>query len=357
MPTPALPSPLLERLRDLSAKLNRTVSIMEVCGTHTMAIHRCGIRSLLPANVRLISGPGCPVCVTSASDIDRMIGLSADNERIITTFGDMIRVPGSSMSLQTARSRGARVRVVYSPMDALKIAMENRSDEVVFLAVGFETTAPGIAAALIEAQRLDVENFCIASVLKQIPPALEALLSSPKTAIDGLLCPGHVSVIIGSRAYESVSRVFRLPCAIAGFAGEEILDGLVCLLEQIHTREISVCNRYSAWVKPEGNTHALNLMRRVFEPCNTEWRGLGMIPNSGLALNPEFERFDAFRRFAVPDCKVSEVSGCRCGDVLQGVIEPSECGLFGTACTPEDPVGPCMVSSEGACAAAQKYQE
>lgn len=328
---------------------------MEVCGTHTMAIHRHGIRSLLPENLRLISGPGCPVCVTPATTIERILHLAQDHQRVITTFGDMIRVPGRETSLEQARSRGAQVRAVYSPMDAVTLASKNQGEQVVFLGVGFETTAPAIAAAILEARRLDLRNFSVAPALKVIPPALNALLASRKTGIDALLCPGHVSVIIGSDAYEPIAAQYRLPCVVAGFEGSEILDGMVRLLEQIHAGQSRVENAYPLWVKPQGNPHALQLIDQVFEPEDAQWRGLGLISNSGLRLRDHLREFDAFERFDVPMIDSIEAPGCRCGEVLQGLLQPDQCALFSTACTPDSPVGPCMVSSEGACAAAHRF--
>lgn len=358
---------LAGQIASLAARLERPVALMEVCGTHTMAIHRHGIRSLLPPNIRLISGPGCPVCVTPASAIDRMLwlsdggtatpgGQSMPSQPIIATFGDMIRVPGSTQSLQQARSQGADVRTLYSPMEAVQWAAEAPRRQVIFLGVGFETTVPGIAAAVVEARRRGLENFSVAAAFKTVPRALEALLSSPRTAIDGLLCPGHVSVIIGSEVYEDVARRFGVPCVVAGFEGLEILDAVARLLEQLAGDGAAhVENRYAQWVKPQGNARAREMIERVFEPCDAEWRGLGVIAGSGLALRPEFARFDAFARFHPPAFESSEPQGCLCGEVLQGAAEPAQCGLFGRACTPEMPVGPCMVSSEGACAAAFKY--
>jgi len=348
---------LIERIHELAAALPREVCIMEICGTHTMAIYRQGIRSLLPRNVRLISGPGCPVCVTPTAVIDRMLLLANHPERIIATFGDMIRVPGTQGSLQQARGEGADVRTVYSPMDAVKLAAENPARQVVLLGIGFETTAPAIAAAVVEADRLHLDNFIVAAACKLVPPALDALLQSPRARIDALLCPGHVSIIIGANAYEDVVRNYGVPCVIAGFEGDDILGAIVRMLEQIADGKACVENMYAQWVKPEGNVQARELMQRVLERCDAEWRGLGRIAQSGLRLRECFRRYDAFERFAVPEVESREPRACRCGEVLQGAADPADCTLYGKTCTPESPVGPCMVSSEGACAAAFKYGE
>lgn len=353
------PAPETQDLRDELARLaeqaGRSLTLMEVCGTHTMAIHRHGLLSVLPETVRLISGPGCPVCVTSQGQIDQIVELARRPEVMIATFGDMVRVPGSTSSLERERARGADVRVVYSPLEALAQAEAAPSREVVFIAIGFETTMPTIAAALIEARRRKLGNFSILSAGKRIPPALEALLAADDLRLDGLLCPGHVSVIIGSRAYEVLARRYGVPCVVAGFEPVEVLAAVAALVGQAAEGRAEVENRYGTWVRPEGNRRAQEALDAVFEPGPARWRGLGMIDDSGLLLREEWGTFDAARRFNVEEADVPEPPGCRCGDVLRGRIAPAECSLFARACTPERPVGPCMVSNEGSCAAAYRY--
>jgi hydrogenase expression/formation protein HypD len=349
-------APHLERLRAAAARLApREITLMEVCGTHTMAIARQGLRALFPPNVRLISGPGCPVCVTPQGTIDRMVALARIPGVTIATFGDMLHVPGTESSLERERARGADVRVVYSPMEALARARQDASREVVFLAVGFETTAPTIAGTLLAARAEGVKNFTVAVAGKVVPPALEALLGFDDLALDGLLCPGHVSVIIGARAYEFIPLEHGIPCAIAGFEAGEILAGVASLADQLADGRAEVENLYPAWVKPEGNPRAQAAIAAVFETADAEWRGIGVIPGSGYCLRPEWSEFDAFARFAIPEMQAPEPAGCRCGEVLRGSARPRDCALFGAVCTPQNPIGPCMVSSEGSCAAEFKY--
>jgi len=347
--------PLRSELEKCAERARRPLTLMEVCGTHTMAIHRHGIRALLPENVRLISGPGCPVCVTSQGQVDQIVELAARPEVTIATFGDMVRVPGSHSSLERERAGGADVRVVYSPLDAVAIAEAEPSRQVVFIGIGFETTAPAVAAAVVEARKRRLGNFTLVAAGKLIPPALEALLSSGDLNLDGLICPGHVSVIIGSRAYEVLAEKHRLPCVVAGFEPAEVLEAVVALVRQAAEGRAEVENRYSTWVRPEGNRRALAMMEKVFRPGPAKWRGLGTIEGSGLVLRPEWEEFDAAARFGLEERDVPEPEGCRCGDVLRGLVSPGDCPLFADRCTPEEPVGPCMVSSEGTCAAAYRY--
>jgi len=328
---------------------------MEVCGTHTMAIARSGIRDLLPPYIRLISGPGCPVCVTSQGDIDRVIQLARNHDITLLTFGDMMRVPGSESSLQQCRSQGADIRVVYSPLDALQLACQNPQREMVFLGIGFETTAPAIAHTIIEAQRLGVRNFSVWSLHKTVPPALEAIFSDPELELDGLICPGHVSLVIGCAAYEELISKHHKPCVVTGFDERDILEGIYMLMRQIASGQARVEIQYKRLVKPEGNLIAQGLIAQVFEPVTVNWRGLGVLPGSGLAIRESYADFDASRRFTVPDIEEKPIRGCACGAILTGKISPSQCALFGTVCSPLNPVGPCMVSQEGACAAHYRY--
>jgi hydrogenase expression/formation protein HypD len=325
------------------------VRLMEVCGTHTVAIRRSGIPSLLPGNLALLSGPGCPVCVTPNGIVDHAIALAGREDVILVTFGDMIRVPGSTSSLARARSLGADIRVVYSPLDALKIARGHEDKQVVFLGVGFETTAPTVAAAVQAADQ--VGNFSVLVAHKLVPPALDALCTHPDFAVDGLICPGHVSTIIGSEAYQAVARQYGVPCVIAGFEPVDVLLAVSMLLRQIRDRRHEVEVEYRCAVKPEGNQRALQLMNSVFVPTDSDWRGLGTIADSGLTLRQEFEERDAARRLEVEVEPLREHPGCQCGQVLVGSVQPAQCPMFGKGCTPSEPLGPCMVSSEGTCAA------
>ena len=329
---------------------------MEVCGTHTMAIFRGGLPSLLPANVRLLSGPGCPVCVTPMGYVDAAVALARRPDVTVATFGDMVRVPGSQTSLERERAAGADVRVVYSPTDALRLAEEQRDRKVVFLGVGFETTAPATAVTVGEAQRREVGNFFMLSAHKLVPPALRALLADETAALDGLILPGHVSVVLGTRPYEFIAQDFGRPGVVTGFEPTDVLQAIGMLLEQIVRNEPQIENQYARVVRPEGNPAALERVREFLEPCDTEWRGLGQLPESGLRLRAEFRRHDAEAALGVEIPEGKEPAGCRCGDVLRGMIEPEACGLFAKRCTPMTPVGACMVSSEGSCAAHFKYR-
>jgi hydrogenase expression/formation protein HypD len=333
----------------------RPYRIMEVCGTHTMAIGRFGLRRLLPEGVKLISGPGCPVCVTPKSYLDRAAALGRAGVTL-ATFGDMMRVPASTTDLLRLRAEGADVRVVYSTLDALAYARERPDLKVVFLAVGFETTAPTVAAALKRARAEGVANFFVLAAHKLIPPAMRALCRAPGLALDGFLCPAHVSAVIGGRAYDDFPRDYGVGCAIAGFEPADILRGVYLLLAQRAAGVPRVDNEYTRVVKDDGNAAARAVMAEVFEPADAEWRGFGVIPASGLRLRDEYAAFDAARAFDVAVEPTAPDMGCRCGDVLSGALEPEGCALFGAACTPESPVGPCMVSSEGTCAAAYKYR-
>ena len=339
-------------------RLPGRVKLMEVCGTHTMAIAKAGIRSLLPKGVELISGPGCPVCVTPQGDIDAFLELSENPDVILTTYGDMIRVPGSRRGddLRARRAKGADVRVVYSPMDAVELAIDTPEKQIVFLGVGFETTAPGTALAIEAAKEGGVKNFSVLPMLKTVEPALYALYNSPDFDISGLICPGHVATILGEVGFRYVPEKLNLPAVITGFEPLDVLTGIYMLLVQIAEGEPRLENEYTRAVLPEGNPVAREICARVFEPCDSAWRGLGIIPGSGLAIRGAYAEHDARRRFDIIDRCPPEPAGCCCGDIIRGKRAPRECPLFGRVCTPEDPVGPCMVSGEGACAAAWKYQ-
>ncbi len=346
---------IIKVLEKLTEKIGRQISLMEVCGTHTVSIFRHGIRSLIPPSIKLLSGPGCPVCVTPIGDIDRMLYIAKQSNVILTTFGDMMRVPGSKGSLYNAKAEGANVRMVYSPLEALKIAEENEDKKIVFFAVGFETTAPLIAATIYEAERRGIPNFFIYSVHKLVPPALEVLVNTEELNLDGFILPGHVSTIIGSKVYEYIPQKYEKACVITGFDADDILNALVMLLNQILRGEPKVEIQYRDAVKPEGNPKALEFLYKFFEPCHSNWRGIGVIPNSGLKLKEEYSHRDAQYVFSIPEIKSIEPKGCQCGLVLRGVKIPTQCPLFEKICTPENPVGACMVSSEGSCAAYYKY--
>ena len=328
---------------------------MEVCGTHTVSLFRSGARSFFPDDLRLISGPGCPVCVTSQGYLDAACELAERPEVIIATYGDMLRVPGRRGSLERMRGDGARVAVVYSVRDALKLAEERPESQVIFLAVGFETTTPPTAVTLLEAQRRGVKNFSVLAGHKLVIPAMEAPLSAGEVPVDGFLCPGHVSVIIGAEAYAPIAGGFGKPCVVAGFELENMLEGVRGLLAQKAEGRSEVENVYGVAVTGPGNRAAWDLVTRVFEPGDAVWRAMGTIPNSGLDLREEFADFDARRRFGVEDGPDLHPPGCLCGEVIQGKASPADCALFGEGCNPLEPIGPCMVSSEGTCAAWYKY--
>ncbi len=352
------PPELLARTHRLADALgDRKVALMEVCGTHTMAISRMGLRALMPANVRLVSGPGCPVCVTPTGYIDAAIELAHRPDVLVTTFGDLMRVPGTHSSLVRGRSEGAHVEVVYSPLAALDRARANPDRQVVFLGVGFETTAPAVAACIQQARRQNIHNFSVLLAHKLIPPAMAALLADPRVVLDGFICPGHVSVIIGSDAYRPLCERFSVPCVVTGFDGPDILTGINMLLAQLVGGRTELECQYAVAVRPEGNPRARKLLEDTFTVVDTDWRGLGTIPESGLVLRSEWSGFDAASRFHLDLQRTEPRTGCRCGNVMRGIIEPRQCSLFGTTCRPESPVGPCMVSSEGVCAAHYRYEQ
>ena len=341
-------------LRQIKSISKKKINLMEVCGTHTVTIFRNGIRKMLPSNINLISGPGCPVCVTPISYIDEIIALSRGENFIITTFGDMIRVPGSTSTLEKEKTDGADIRIVYSTLDALKIAQDNFSKEVIFMGVGFETTSPTIASAVLKAQKEKIENFSVLSVAKIMPPAMKALLEGKEVNIDGFICPGHVSVIIGSKPYTFITIQYKVPCVICGFEPLDILQSIYMLVKQIEDGRAEVEIQYERAVKPEGNKIALDKIDEVFKVVDSNWRGIGNIPLSGLEIKDKYGKFNA-RKFVVEIEETKEPKGCRCGEVLRGVITPPECPLFRKGCSPENPQGACMVSTEGTCAAYYKY--
>jgi len=346
---------LTVKIKKTMARIARPVCLMEVCGTHTMAIYRHGIKTIIPASLKLLSGPGCPVCVTPNNFLDQAIAFSRLDDVIITTFGDMLNVPGSSTTLAFEHAAGRDIRTVYSPLDAVAIAQRNPDKKVIFLAVGFETTSPAVAGTILEAQERNVPNFFISCAHKLIPPAMQLLVRDPELQIDGFICPAHVSAIIGSDAYEFLARDHGIPCVITGFEPLDILQGIYMLLQQILTVSPRVEIQYSRVVKHAGNTTALGLLSEVFEEIDTAWRGLGTLPQSGLSLAKAYAHFDAGQVFKVACEPEKEDPGCRCGEVIKGKLEPETCHLFRTVCTPVTPVGPCMVSQEGTCAAHYKY--
>ncbi len=346
---------LRSELHELCGGLGRRVQLMEVCGTHTVSAFRSGIRSLLPENLRLVSGPGCPVCVTAQRHIDAAIELAARSDVILATYGDMMRVPGRLGSLERLRARGARVHVVNSIRTALNLARTHSDTPVAFLGVGFETTAPATAATVLEAQRDGVENFSVLMCHKLVVPAMQALLDAGDVPLDGFLAPGHVSVIIGVEAYRPVVTAHRRPVVVVGFEPEQILTGLVALVRQIVEGRAELENVYPAVVSSRGNRVAQELLERVFVVSDTPWRELGVIPCSGLELAADYRHFDALERFGIELGEDEDHPLCRCGEVITGRVEPVECPAFGEQCTPLDPIGPCMVSSEGTCAAWYKY--
>ncbi|MBU0701938.1 hydrogenase formation protein HypD [bacterium] len=388
---PMLAKGLIESINRLVDRTDRKIVLMEVCGTHTVAIFKHGIRNLLDSSIRLVSGPGCPVCVTAAQDIDRAVWLSRQKDVILATFGDMIRVPGSTVSLEgfsgsykdaregsrgdaetrrgervnsleRQRVEGADIRVVYSVLDALELAKTNPAKKVIFLGVGFETTSPSIASCIYTANKQGISNFWVFVCHKLIPPAMRALLEAGEATINGFICPGHVSTIIGSLPYEFIAKEFGVPCVIAGFEPLDILQSVYMLISQIKETKAQVQIQYSRCVKPEGNEKALSKLYEVFEPADSNWRGIGVIPDSGLRIRQEYSRFDANLAFEIPhdinvgaDSKPALSAECICGKILRGIAIPSDCPLFGKVCTTENPIGACMVSTEGTCAAYYKY--
>lgn len=349
---PKLARGLIETIHRLAPE---HATLMEVCGTHTVAIARNGIRDLMPEGLRLASGPGCPVCVTCNRDIDTVIALARIPNVTITTFGDMTRVPGSTSSLLAEQAAGRSVEIVYSPLDALAFAKAHLEREVVFVGVGFETTTPLVAMAIKRAKAMGLSNFTVFAAHKNMPGALELLVGDPTLELDALILPGHVSTIIGAEPYRFLAEKYGIPGVITGFEPVDVLQGIAMLVRQLHEGRAEIEIAYARGVMPEGNPVALAAIDEVFETCTATWRGLGDIPGSGYRIRDEFANFDAVRRFE-PDVEPTrDPKGCRCGDVLRARIAPNECPLFRTVCTPENPVGPCMVSSEGSCAAYYRY--
>ena len=337
-------------------RLPRHVRIMEVCGGHTAAIHRFALPDLLPPEIELLSGPGCPVCVTDDHYIDGCLALAQRDDVTLASFGDLIRVPGTNGSLADARAQGADVRVLYSPMEAVEWARKEPGKTMILLAIGFETTACTITAALSQAVKEKLTNFRAYSALKMMPQALRVLLSDPQVSVDGLILPGHVITVTGVAEFEFIAREFGMQCAVSGFEPSDLLHSILLIAEQIADRRSEVMVQYARSVRYEGNPDAQRLIEQLFEPCDSEWRGLGLIRGSGLRLRREYSAWDAATM--VPSLKRTPRDvGCRCGDVLRGLIHPADCALFGLACTPETPRGACMVSSEGACAAVFQYAD
>jgi hydrogenase expression/formation protein HypD len=349
---PGISREIVERIKEISQK---QIRLMEVCGTHTTSIFRNGIRSLLPETVSLLSGPGCPVCVTAQNEIDAFIELAKFDDVIITTFGDLMRVPGTHSSLQNQRANGRDVRMVYSTFDALEIARKNPEKKVVFLGVGFETTAPTIAASIVTANEMNLDNYFVFSAHKVLPPALFTLMESRNTKIDGFLLPGHVSVIIGTKAYQPFFETYQVPCVVAGFEPVDILQAISMLVEQIETGKPELANGYQRAVTFDGNPKAQTILQKVFETVDADWRGLGTIPLSGLKIRKEFAAFDAQKVLGIELGETKDPKACACGEILLGLKTPPECPLYKRECTPLQPIGPCMVSSEGTCAAYHRY--
>jgi hydrogenase expression/formation protein HypD len=347
---------LLIEIAKISKILNKHVKIMEVCGGHTHSIFKYGIEEVLPSNIELIHGPGCPVCVMPRGKLDDAISIAKHNNVILTTFGDTMRVPGSKLSLLQAKAEGADIRMVYSPLDSLKIAKENPDKEIVFFGIGFETTAPSTAFTILQAAAENINNFSMFCNHVLVIPALKALLDNPDLQLDGFIGPGHVSMVIGCKPYEFIPLQYHKPIVISGFEPIDILQSIWMLLKQLIENRYEVESQYTRIVTHAGNQNALKAMNQVFTVRdNFEWRGLGNIPNSGLKISAEYAQFDAELKFSTPNNQVADNKACQCGEILKGVLKPWQCQVFGTACTPENPIGTCMVSSEGACAAYYKY--
>lgn len=362
-----MPIPILEKLKDpelvkgalgeiyhlagrVTDKLGRKPVLMEVCGTHTMTISKSGLRGILKDVAELRSGPGCPVCVTDQQDIDRFIEISRQEKVTIATFGDMIRVPGSRSTLEKERGLGANIKIIYSPLEGISWAKNNPDQEIVLLGVGFETTAPAVASCIAKAARLGLKNFSVLSMHKTMPAVLKKLLEDQETMLDGLILPGHVCAITGRESFDFILD-YGVPAAVAGFDPIDVLGAMKLILNQIMEDRAEVANGYQRLVPEKGNASALSLLNEYFVPSDGVWRGLGKIPDSGLQISVPYRFFDAYDRFPLEISPTSSLNGCRCGELLKGKIIPSQCALFGTKCTPKQPIGPCMVSSEGACAA------
>ena len=354
---PVIARGLIEAIDATASKLGRPVKIMEVCGTHTVAIAKNGLRAVMPDNVTLLSGPGCPVCVTANEDIDIAIELARQPGVIVTSFGDMMKVPGSYSSLAKEKADGRDVRIVYSPLDALALAKREPDKQVVFIAVGFETTVPLIAAAILRAQDEGVENFTIFSAHKTVPDALAALANDPDVQINAFILPGHVSTIIGLEPYRFLAEEYHIPGVITGFEPVDVLQGVYMLLKQLEEGRAEIEIGYHRGVSDHGNPTAWALVEKYFEPIDADWRGIGVIPGTGLGIRPEYDHYNAIKRIPVTPPEPKEIKGCQCGEVLRGITLPFQCKLFGKGCTPEHPIGPCMVSSEGSCAAYYRFTD
>ncbi len=352
---PAVARALVAAIKKDVADYPGAMTLMEVCGTHTMSIYQHGIRSLLPPQIRLISGPGCPVCVTPIDYVDKAVAYARQADVIIATFGDMVRVPGSTSSLQREQAGGAQVKIVYSPLDAVALAEKHPEKKIIFLGVGFETTTPTVAGSIVAAKQKGLSNYFVLGAHKTIPTPMAVLTSDPELKVDGYLCPAHVSAVIGSDAYRPLVAQHNVPCVVTGFEPLDMLRGIQLLARQVIAGEARVETEYSRIVKPAGNKKAQALLAEVFEPCDTPWRGIGVIPASGLRIRQAYAAFDAERQLPVEVEESKEHQGCLCGEILKGKVRPTDCPLFRTGCTPENPVGACMVSSEGTCAAEYKY--
>ncbi|WP_195990059.1 hydrogenase formation protein HypD [Clostridium sp. D53t1_180928_C8] len=343
-------------LKKINSKLSFDISIMEVCGTHTNVILKNALKDVLSKNIKLINGPGCPVCVTPQGYIDTAIELSKKNNVIITTFGDLIRVPGSNSSLSKEKAKGRDIRVVYSPLDSIEIAKKNVDKEVVFLSIGFETTAPIIALSIKKAKEENIKNYSVLNSLKTMPEAMEALVLNPNVKVDGFLCPGNVATIIGEKPFLDIAEEYKMPMVISGFEINDILSSIYTLIEMKEKNEYGLINLYTRLVNKDGNKEANNLLRNIFKLTESTWRGLGKVNNAGLELRDEYKSFDVLFKFKISMKENNNNSACSCGDILMGIKEPTECKLFGKVCTPLNPIGACMVSEEGTCSAFYKYR-
>ncbi|MEB3122203.1 MAG: hydrogenase formation protein HypD [Snowella sp.] len=355
---PAKAQALLKQIQKVTRQLapHRPIKIMEICGGHTHAIFKSGLESLLPEEIELVHGPGCPVCIMPRGKLDEAIAIAQNPKVILTTFGDAMRVPGSKQNLLQAKALGSDIRLVYSPLDSLKIAQANPDKAIVFFGIGFETTAPSTALTVLQAEKEGIKNFSLFCNHVRVVPAMEALLDNPDLRLDGFIGPGHVSMVIGTEPYEIIAKKYHKPLVVAGFEPLDILQALWMVLQQLAEGRCEIENQYTRLVQRSGNAIALNAMNQVFEVRDQfEWRGLGDIPQSGLKMRPEYADFDAEVKFPVSYQAVADHKACQCGEILKGVLKPWQCKVFGTACTPENPIGACMVSSEGACAAYYKY--
>lgn len=348
---------LIELAQKTSEKLGKSITLMEVCGTHTTVIAKSGIKNLLTNYLELRSGPGCPVCVTDQSDIDRIIELARMPNTIIASFGDMVRVPGTYSSLELERARGAHVKIFYSPHEAVTFAGKYSDMKIIFLGVGFETTAPAIALSIAEAKQQRIKNYSVLSVHKLVPPVMKALLNDPELHIDGFILPGHVCTITGRKAFDFIASKYNIPAVIAGFEPADILQAIYLLLQQMVDEKAETINGYTRLVHEDGNIKAKEIIGKYFEPIDAYWRGFGLIPESGLKLKTVYSDYDADERFPMKVPESLPPEGCSCGEVLRGKLTPGECPLFASICTPSEPVGPCMVSTEGACAAYYNYSD